>query len=128
MKEQVWALEKEDEEVGSCRRTTLGNLQRKHFLDYPHQASTNTPPFYAALAIIQIIAQVKKIADFSVWSVVLRAKEEVTDYTTKELLICGQVNWKLYKDYGTKLREETPNSFCQRNLLVWLGTLFGILL
>lgn len=69
----MWALEKKDEEVDSCQRTTL----EKHLLDYPYQASTNMPLFYAALAMTQIIAQIEKIAESSVWSVVLKAKEEV---------------------------------------------------
>lgn len=73
----MWALEEKDEEVDSSQRTTLGNLQGKHLLDYLYQASTNTPLFYAALAVTQIIAQIEKIADSSVWNVVLRAKEEV---------------------------------------------------
>lgn len=59
----MWALEKNDAEVDSYQRTILENLQRKHLLDYPYQ---NTPPFYAALAMTQIIAQVEKIFDSSV--------------------------------------------------------------
>lgn len=73
----MWALEKKVEEVDSCQRTTLVNLQRKHLLDYPYQASMNMPLFYTALAVTQIIAQIEKVPDSLVWSVILRAKEEV---------------------------------------------------